>query len=75
MRLARRTLLGSAPALWSVRARGQPARTLRVVPSSDLAELDPTRVANLVGRVYSQMVFETLFALDSNLQPQPMMVD
>ena len=77
MKLTRRIALGSASALLAARARGQPAgrRTLRVVPSSDLAELDPTRVANLVGRVYSQMVFDTLYALDRNLQPQPMMVE
>ena len=52
-----------------------PDRILRVIPSADLAELDPTRGANLVARIYSQMVFDTLFALDSNLAPKPMMVD
>ena len=50
-------------------------RVLRVVPSADLAELDPTRGANLVARIYSHMVFDTLFALDKKLAPQPMMVD
>ena len=49
------------------------AQTLRVVPSADLSELDPTRGANLVSRIYAQMVFDTLFALDSRLQPQLMM--
>jgi peptide/nickel transport system substrate-binding protein len=50
-------------------------RVLRVVPSADLAELDPTRGPNLIARIYSQMVFDTLFALDSKLAPQPMMVE
>ena len=50
-------------------------RVLRVVPSADLAELDPTRGPNLVARIYQQMVFDTLFAFDSNLQPRPMMVE
>ena len=50
------------------------SRVLRVVPSADLSELDPTRGANLISRVYSQMVFDTLFALDSTLAPRPMMV-
>jgi len=50
-------------------------RVLRVVPSADVAELDPTRGANLVARIYSHMVFDTLFALDKKLAPQPMMVD
>jgi peptide/nickel transport system substrate-binding protein len=50
-------------------------RVLRVVPSADLSELDPTMGSNLISRIYEQMVFDTLFALDSNLSPQPMMVD
>jgi peptide/nickel transport system substrate-binding protein len=48
---------------------------LRVVPSADVTELDPTRGANLVSRIYQQMVFDTLFALDADLAPQPMMVE
>ncbi|WP_170985032.1 ABC transporter substrate-binding protein [Roseomonas sp. AR75] len=50
-------------------------RVLRVVPSADLSELDPTRGPNLVARIYQQMVFDTLFAFDKDLQPQPMMVE
>lgn len=49
--------------------------TLRVVPSADISELDPTRGSNLVSRIYAQMVFDTLFALDGKLAPQPMMVE
>ena len=49
--------------------------TLKVIPSADLSELDPTRGANLVSRIYAQMVFDTLFALDHDLTPRPMMVD
>ncbi len=57
-------------------ARGQPAaKVLRVIPSADPAELDPTKALNLIGRIYSQMVFDTLFALDSQLAPKPMMVE
>jgi peptide/nickel transport system substrate-binding protein len=59
-----------------VAARAQDAtKTLRVVPSADVAELDPTRAANQIGRIYSQMVFDTLYALDDALAPQPMMVE
>jgi peptide/nickel transport system substrate-binding protein len=50
-------------------------RVLRVVPSADLSELDPTMGADLISRIYQQMVFDTPFALDSNLSPKPMMVD
>ncbi len=48
---------------------------LKVVPSADLAELDPTRGNNYIARVYEQMVFDTLFALDHTLRPKPMMLD
>ena len=51
------------------------ASVLRVVPSADLTELDPTRGANLVSRLYAQMVFDTLFALDSQLRPRPLMLE
>lgn len=51
------------------------SRVLKVIPSADVSELDPTRGANLVSRIYSQMVFDTLFALDHELSPKPMMVD
>ena len=52
-----------------------PSKILRVAPSTDVQELDPTRGRNLISRIYSQMVFETLFALDHSLSPRPMMVD
>jgi peptide/nickel transport system substrate-binding protein len=52
-----------------------PSKVLRVVPSADAAELDPARAANQIGRIYSQMVFDTLYALDATLAPKPMMVD
>ena len=45
------------------------------MPSADVAELDPARAANQIGRIYSQMVFDTLFALDQSLSPKPLMVD
>ena len=57
-----------------VRAQA-PANVLEVVPSADVAELDPARAANQIGRIYSQMVFDTLFALDQSLSPKPLMVD
>ncbi|MBN9063736.1 MAG: hypothetical protein BGP06_18735 [Rhizobiales bacterium 65-9] len=63
-------------ALTAATAAAQDAnRVLKVVPSTDISELDPTRGANLISRVYSQMVFDTLYALDKDLTPQPMMVD
>src|ERR1700722_1954488 len=52
-----------------------PPTILKVAPSADVQELNPTRAANQIGRIYSQMVFDTLFALDHTLSPKPMMVD
>lgn len=69
-------LLGAAIALLAQPAAGQdPRRVLRVVPSADLAELDPTRGPNLVARIYSQMVYDTLFALDAGIAPRPLMLE
>ena len=59
----------------SLAAAQTPGKVLKVVPSADVAELDPTRAANQIGRIYSQMVFDTLFALDHTLSPKPMMVE
>lgn len=50
-------------------------KVLRVIPSADPAELDPTRGLNLISRTFAQMVFDTLYALDSHLNPKPMMVE
>ncbi|EHM01650.1 hypothetical protein HMPREF9946_01911 [Acetobacteraceae bacterium AT-5844] len=50
-------------------------RVLKVAPSADLAVLDPMYSAVIITRLYSLMVYETLFSWDSKLQPQPQMVD
>jgi peptide/nickel transport system substrate-binding protein len=70
----RHYVLAAAMALLTPAAQAQ-MKVLHVVPSADAAELDPTRAANQIGRIYSQMVFDTLFALDHTLSPKPMMVD
>src|ERR1700739_2616484 len=72
-------LLPALPLVFMLAGGGAAAQTpqkvLRVVPSADPAELDPTKGMNLISRIYSQMVFDTLFALDSHLVPRPLMVD
>jgi peptide/nickel transport system substrate-binding protein len=50
-------------------------KVLKVIPSADIGQLDPDLAANLIGRTYAQMVFDTLFALDHNMTPRPMMVE
>lgn len=60
----------AAPAL----ALGQGAKTLKFVPQADLALLDPVQTTGLVTRNHGLMVFDTLYGLDAQFQPQPQMV-
>ena len=49
--------------------------TLRVVMHSDLKIVDPIWTTAYISRNYGYMVYDTLFALDENLNVQPQMVD
>jgi peptide/nickel transport system substrate-binding protein len=71
----RAAFLSGLLCLGTAAAAQAPTQVLKVVPSADVAELDPARAANQIGRIYSQMVFDTLYALDHTLSPKPMMVD
>jgi peptide/nickel transport system substrate-binding protein len=76
MRFCQRLLLAGMFAAVAGAASAQtPTAVLKVAPSADVQELDPTRGRNLISRIYSQMVFDTLFALDHTLSPKPMMID
>ena len=77
MRLDRRTLLaaGAAALAAPAIARAQAARTLRFIPQSDLAVLDPIWTQGYVTRNHGLMVFDTLYGTDGHFQPQPQMVD
>ena len=61
----------AAPAL----AQGAAARILRFVPQSDLANFDPIWGTQYVVRNASAMVWDTLYGVDENLQPQRQMVE
>ena len=63
------TLAGSA-----LLAGGVDAQTLRAVMHSDLRVLDPILTTAYMSRNHGYMIFDTLFALDANLEPQPQMV-
>jgi peptide/nickel transport system substrate-binding protein len=81
MKLTRRGvwLLGAALALPLVASGAQPAgaqdNTLRVVMHSDLKIVDPIWTTAYISRNYGYMVYDTLFALDQDLNVQPQMVD
>jgi peptide/nickel transport system substrate-binding protein len=75
--LSRRTMLGAGvTALAAPRlALGQGARVLRFVPQADLAVLDPVFTTATVTSNHACMVFDFLYGLDADFQPQPQMVD
>jgi len=53
-------------------AMAQP-KVLRVVPQSDIAVLDPMFGTAWISMIHGEMVYESLFAWDTMLQPQPEM--
>ncbi|WP_159993960.1 ABC transporter substrate-binding protein [Roseomonas sp. 18066] len=54
-------------------AQASRARTLRVVPQADLANLDPIWTTAAVTLNHGYAIFDTLYALDDKLQPRPQM--
>jgi peptide/nickel transport system substrate-binding protein len=66
--------LTSAPGL--VRAQSGPPRqrTLRAVMHGDLRVFDPIWTTANISAYHGAMIYDTLFALDGNMQPQPQMV-
>ena len=61
----------SAPAI----AQGASARTLRFVPQANLANFDPIWGTQYVVRNAAALVWDTLYGIDSSLQPQRQMVE
>ena len=53
---------------------GAQEKVLRFVPHADLKNLDPIWTTALITLNHGYMVYDTLFALDEDLQPQPQMV-
>ena len=75
--IARRTLLAAAGAALARPSLAQTAasRTLRFVPQAPLTILDPGYTTANVTRAHAALVFDTLFAVDSALRPQPQMAE
>jgi len=59
----------------AAQAQAPDDKTLRVVMHSDLKILDPIWTTAYIARNHGYMIYDTLFALDAKLQPQPQMVD
>src|ERR1700730_8508261 len=50
-------------------------KTLRFIAQSDLRVIDPVWTTAVITRNHGYMVYDTLFALDRNFEPQPQMVE
>ncbi len=64
-----------AAALITGPTHAQQPTTLRAVMHSDLKVLDPIWTTANIVRNHGYMVWDTLFAMDEKMQPQPQMVD
>ncbi len=58
------------------RTHAQPsrARTIRAVMQGDLRSLDPIWTTANITAYHGAMIYDTLFALDEQMRPQPQMV-
>ncbi len=50
------------------------SKTLVFVPQADLSSIDPVWTTATVARNHGLMVYDTLYGIDENLQPQPQML-
>ena len=73
--ILRASLFSAALAGFALVAGAAAAQTLRAVKHSDLRVLDPILTTAYMSRNHGYMIFDTLYALDSDLVPQPQMVD
>jgi peptide/nickel transport system substrate-binding protein len=70
----KRLLLAATLSVGLMNAAGAQG-VLRVVPHADLRTLDPVAVGVVITRMHGLMIYESLFAWDSKLAPQPQLVE
>ena len=80
--MLRRTLLKSGAAVGTASALpgfaiAQPAqnRVLKMVPQANLTSLDPIWTTANITRNHGYMIYDTLYGMDANFQPQPQMAE
>ncbi len=71
--MKRRAFLATGAAVLARPAIAQPAQVLRMVPQANLTSLDPIWTTANITRNHAFMVYDTLYGLDSGLNPQPQM--
>ena len=60
---------------WQSPATAEDENVLRVIPHADLKVLDPIWTTAYISRNHGYLIYDTLFAMDENFEPQPQMVD
>jgi peptide/nickel transport system substrate-binding protein len=63
-----------APGILTAQTPASSARTIRAVMHSDLRVLDPIWTTANITAYHGAMIYDTLFGVDANFQPQPQMV-
>ena len=59
----------------AVKAQDEEQSVLRIVPHADLRNIDPIWTTAYITRNHGYLVWDTLFALDENLEVQPQMAE
>lgn len=72
--MKRRTLMTAAAATLARPAIGGTATTLRFVPQSPLASLDPVWTSAMTTRNVGFMIYDVLFGRDEHMNPKPQML-
>jgi peptide/nickel transport system substrate-binding protein len=78
--MQRRQLLAAGAALAGTRLIGSaraasPSNVIRFVPQADLSSIDPVWTTATVAFNHGMMVYDSLYAVDEKLTPQPQMVE
>jgi peptide/nickel transport system substrate-binding protein len=82
MKVDRRQLMAGAAATAATATLGgtgalaqaaRPSGTLRVIPHASLTILDPVATTGYIVRNHGYLIYDTLFAMDEQLRPQPQM--
>jgi hypothetical protein len=70
-------VIGSLALLLAMPAVAQKggSTTLRFIPQADLSSLDPYWSGVYITRNFGYMIYDTLFAMDSQFRPRPQMVE
>ena len=68
-------LFGVALAVAGLAPAPSDAQTLRAVPHAQLEVLDPIWTTAYITRTHGYLIYDTLFGLDEESEPQPQMVD